>query len=170
LHAHVVLWLEPECVQQVANEIAAYVPGPIDPKDPDRHVRPDDALQAQLNDIVMRKQIHRCSPAKCQHNGKCRLGFPYSEQHEHSPVLDEKTNRYSYYRPHKKDNNVVPYHPAVLLLWKAHMNVQLVTQQAWSFYLLKYALKAEPMGQLNLDSTVLHNLGLGGRLTRLSLR
>lgn len=29
----------------------------------------------------------------------------------------------------------------VLLVWRAHMNLQLVTQTAWSRYLLKYTLK-----------------------------
>jgi hypothetical protein len=32
------------------------------------------------------------------------------------------------------------------------MNIQQVTNEAWSFYLLKYALKAEPHGHLNLDT------------------
>ena len=32
-------------------------------------------------------------------------------------------------------------HLQVLLLWGAHVNVQRVTQTAWSRYLLKYTLK-----------------------------
>jgi hypothetical protein len=37
--------------------------------------------------------------------------------------------------------NVVPYLPGLLLLWKGHLNVQRVTQEGWSVYLLKYQLK-----------------------------
>jgi hypothetical protein len=32
---------------------------------------------------------------------------------------------------------VVPYHPACLLCWGAHMNIQAVTNTVWSFYVLK---------------------------------
>ena len=35
----------------------------------------------------------------------------------------------------------VPYHPVVAYLWGAHTNIQVVTNAAWSFYMLKYALK-----------------------------
>jgi hypothetical protein len=41
--------------------------------------------------------------------------------------------------------NVVPYLPGLMLLWKAHCNVQRVTQEGFSVYLLKYALKVRPM-------------------------
>ncbi len=33
------------------------------------------------------------------------------------------------------DRNVVPFHPKVLLMWGAHMNIQRITNSAWSFYL-----------------------------------
>ena len=45
------------------------------------------------------------------------------------------------FRPRHCDRNVVPYHPTILLLWGAHMNLQRITNNAWSFYLLKYSLK-----------------------------
>jgi hypothetical protein len=32
---------------------------------------------------------------------------------------------------------IVPYHPACLLCWGAHMNIQAVTNTAWSYYVLK---------------------------------
>jgi hypothetical protein len=37
------------------------------------------------------------------------------------------TCRHLYARFNEGDNNVVPYHPAVLLAWGAHMNLQAVT-------------------------------------------
>ncbi len=51
------------------------------------------------------------------------------------------TLHYVFHRPRYCDRNVVPYHPTILLLWGAHMNLQRITNHAWSFYLLKYSLK-----------------------------
>jgi hypothetical protein len=75
-------------------------------------------------------------PGCCQH-GSCRYGFPYKVQPAVAPQHNSSTNRYDYYRPTDDDRNVVPYHPTVLLLWGAHMNLQLVTDSQWSYYLLK---------------------------------
>ena len=36
----------------------------------------------------------------------------------------EYGKRYVYFRADKHNENIVPYHPMVLLLWNAHMNVQ----------------------------------------------
>jgi hypothetical protein len=42
-----------------------------------------------------------------------------------------------YFRPGWEHRNVVPYHPAILLIWGAHMNLQMITNASWSLYLLK---------------------------------
>ena len=51
-------------------------------------------------------------------------------------------------RPHQSEQCLhwlqVPYHPVVAYLWGAHTNIQVVTNAAWSFYMLKYALKVRP--------------------------
>jgi hypothetical protein len=57
---------------------------------------------------------------------------------------------------------VVPYHPAVLLAWGAHMNIQCVTESSWSFYVLKYAAKMMLPTNFKLDATSLSSLGLDG--------
>lgn len=57
---------------------------------------------------------------------------------------------------------MVPYHPAVLLAWNAHMNLQAVTDAAWSYYLLKYAAKEQLPTSLVLDGKALAALGLDG--------
>ncbi len=36
-------------------------------------------------------------------------------------------------------------------MWGAHLNILQVTFSYWSFYLLKYAMKCEPHGTLNLN-------------------
>ena len=40
------------------------------------------------------------------------------------------------------------------------MNLQRVTQTAWSYYVLKYAMKGEPTGHLNVDPQTMAELGL----------
>lgn len=70
--------------------------------------------------------------------------------------------RFLYARFCQADGNVVPYHPAVLLAWGAHMNVQVVTDTAWSYYLLKYAAKEQLPANLVLDGKALAMLGLDG--------
>lgn len=72
------------------------------------------------------------------------------------------TRRFMYSRFCAEDGLVVPYHPAVLLAWGAHVNVQVVTDTAWSFYLLKYAAKEQLPAKLMLDGKALQALGLDG--------
>jgi hypothetical protein len=49
------------------------------------------------------------------------------------------------------------------------MNLQGITNNAWSHYLLKYAMKCEPSGSLNLDVHATRALGLQN-LTDLQLK
>lgn len=49
-----------------------------------------------------------------------------------------------------------------MLLWGAHCNIQKITSTSWSFYVLKYAMKCEPPGKLNLDIEAAKRLGLAG--------
>lgn len=69
-------------------------------------------------------------------------------------------HRHVYNRFCEEDAWVVPYHPAVLLAWNAHMNLQAVTDAAWSYYLLKYAAKEQLPTNLVLDGKALAALGL----------
>ena len=70
--------------------------------------------------------------------------------------------RHIYARFCDADQWVVPYHPAVLLAWQAHMNIQAVTATAWSFYVLKYAAKMQLPSNISLAAEALHTLGLEG--------
>ena len=62
----------------------------------------------------------------------------------------------------KGDAWVVPYHPVVLSVWGAHVNLQRVTNTSWSWYVLKYAAKMILPTKLNLDADALQTLGLKG--------
>jgi hypothetical protein len=115
-----------------------------------------------LHKYVASKQLHTCSEDFCREGGKpCVKGFPYAP-HYGQAELDDASTRWKYFRPGYLHRNVVPFHPSVLLLWGAHMNLQRVTNSAWSHYLLKYALKAEPQGSLRIDAQAAKSLGLEG--------
>ena len=161
LHAHIMLWIHPEDLPWVSQEIHAFVPAHFD-SSTRTFVEPTDPAELMLFKLVARKQMHICTPpgaAGCREAGNCKYHFPAPQQLVHDTVFDAKSKRYLYYRPRHVDRNVVPYHPTILLLWGAHMNLQRVTNAAWSAYLLKYAMKCEPTGKLNLDKTMLKNMG-----------
>ncbi|GAQ92710.1 hypothetical protein KFL_011020025 [Klebsormidium nitens] len=63
-HAHIILWVAPEDVVRVTDEIVAFIPGKFDPISK-RFERFDDPLKAQLQAHVLRKQRHRCRPGLC---------------------------------------------------------------------------------------------------------
>ncbi|KAK9827574.1 hypothetical protein WJX74_011054 [Apatococcus lobatus] len=62
--------------------------------------------------------------------------------------------------PRECDQYVIPFHPTVALVWNASTNIQRITGTAWSFYVLKYAMKSEPIGNLSLGGEVAEALHL----------
>ncbi|MCO5604327.1 hypothetical protein L7F22_058492 [Adiantum nelumboides] len=154
LHSHIILWISKDDIENVANEIMAYIPA----------AQQHGSKCNKLRDLVLQKKIHKCREA-CRVIGRgstCKYGFPYDLQPETSPVLDPHTLRWLYYRPGYEHRNIVPYHPTTLLLWKEHMNIQRVTNSSLSRYLLKYAMKVEPITNLNLSPKNAARLGLQG--------
>jgi hypothetical protein len=91
----------------------------------------------------------------------CKLCFPY-DSHAKGTSQDEDTGRYLYFRFDNDDQYVVPYHPLILLLWRAHMNLQRITDTQWSYYVLKYASKIEPIAELCCDEHVAAAFGFHG--------
>lgn len=172
LHAHILLWVETEDVQRITNDICAAVPALFD-EVAGEFIRPDDPLQARLFDLVLKKQQHVCRKEGCQKNQngpKCQYGFAFDAHPDHKASYNLEHNRWEYYRPccpsnatatPSRNRNIIPYHAMVLLLWGAHMNLQRITNDAWSFYVLKYAMKCEPAGKLFIDRDNAAMLGLG---------
>jgi hypothetical protein len=68
------------------------------------------------------------------HNGTCKFEFPYFPHVELISFLYKKTNKWEYYKPQYEDQNVMPYHPTLLLLWQAHLDILHITYSYWSFY------------------------------------
>jgi hypothetical protein len=115
-------------------------------------VLPSNPLALRLFQITRRKQMHNCrelgKDGSCrkdkllyQKTKVCKNNFPQQPQSQRSPVLDAKTARYLYYCPGYRHRNVVPHCPAIALVWNAHHNIQRIVHAAWSFYLMKYAMK-----------------------------
>ena len=168
LHSHIVLWSDPENADRVASEICAYIPAEFD-SNAGKFVQDHNNPMADLlYKYVTTKQLHYCREGGCTHidggNGLkyCKLGFPVDVHMNKEASIHPITGKWQYYRPGPEHRNVVPYHPVLLLLWGAHMNIQRVTNEAWSFYLLKYAMKCEPAGSLNLQPADARAIGLEG--------
>ena len=85
--------------------------------------------------------------------GTCKYGFPFPTHSEAKTTYNTESRRWDYYKPRFEDRNVVPYHASILFLWGAHMNIQRINTAYWSYYLLKYAMKCEPHGPIQLDKT-----------------
>lgn len=96
----------------------------------------------------------------CKNPKYCKMGFKQPIHTDLKPVYSDERRRYNYYCPCEGHENIVPYCPEVALVWNAHHNVQIVCQTAWSGYLLKYATKCEPHGNLNIDPEMVAKLGI----------
>ncbi len=155
------LWLRKENIERISNEIIAFVLAPFD-ENISKFIEPIDNMQKLLYKLVIHKQLHSCHN-RCvleKTNDKCKFGFPYLEHISQKPTLNNDSNTWEYYRPRYVDLNVFTYHPTLLLSWGAHMNMLRITSSHWSYYLLKYSMKCEPHGCIELNVSNLVHLGL----------
>ena len=111
--------------------------------------------------LVLRKQIHICRKEEggCAKEAFAAMGILMT----FSLSLCASLSRglcVLYHRPYRSYRNVVPLHPRILYLWRGHKHLQRVTQDSWSFYMLEYSLKTEPMGQLTFNTNTVSRLGL----------
>jgi Helitron helicase-like domain at N-terminus len=136
IHTHMLLWVEVTIEEMIERKFV-------------RADLPDPQQEPELYQAVMAHQIHTCRehicgkpPGHADVNHPCRKGFPQPL----SPVTHcrKGDKRYLYARFKAADQNVVPYSPAVLLVWGGHVNVQYVTDTGLSKYVAKYVTKAEP--------------------------
>lgn len=132
-------------------QICAYIPK-LTPNSTDE--------DKELFAAVKLKQQHNCRVLGCLQNNQCKYGFPFALHPEHEACINPEARRWEYCRPCAEDIWTVPYHAKVLKYWGAHMNLQRVTGSDLSFYLLKYTMKSECIGKLDLDSGAFKRLGL----------
>ena len=163
VHAHIILWMNQVDIERVTNEIIATTPATFDTTIGE-FLEPADSHQNNLFKIVMREQLHMCN-FRCQqrtNRNNCKYGFPFKPHIEKKTTYNSKTKRWEYYRPRHEDRNVLPYHASLLLVWGGHLNLQRINRTYWSYYLLKYAMKCEPHGPINLNKKNAERLGLHG--------
>ncbi|RIA97549.1 hypothetical protein C1645_813969 [Glomus cerebriforme] len=105
---------------------------------------PDPNLELELYYLVMTYQIHTCN-AKCggpvPSGERCKKGFP--KPYSSCTYYDNESFHYTYHCINQLDRWVVPYHAPTLLIWKAHMNAQYVTDRDLAGYINKYIAKPE---------------------------
>jgi hypothetical protein len=105
----------------------------------------------ELSRLVHDHMIHDCSKAACATKTKKKCPYPFSLcpiSHVHQP-----SGRWHYQRLNTDDANVVPHSPALLLRFKAHINVEIVTDEMSHSYLFKYQAKIAPSSIVRLQQT-----------------
>jgi hypothetical protein len=104
VHAHIILWVNENDLERITNEIIAFVPTIFDDTNA-KFILPSDRLQSKLFHMVLRKQLHQCQPQCIQkgRDGICKFEFPFLSHVEQNSILNEKTNRWDYYKPRQED-------------------------------------------------------------------
>jgi hypothetical protein len=112
--------------------------------------------------FVLRKQLHMCQgPKRCYKTSKhCKYGFLYDINLNSHAKINKNTNKWEYFQLKHYDWDVLPYHPILLLIWGAHLNIQIITSSFCSYYLLKYTMKIEPHDILNINTIIAKQLSL----------
>ena len=117
---------------------------------------PDEKTSPELHYLVTKFQVHACSKyckrTKKYGNAfvtKCKFGFPRdtTEQGVLNPVQESlKLHNKIYALPRAPgEERVNDYNPLLLLLWKANMDIQFISESslALAYYVTGYVTKAE---------------------------
>lgn len=172
LHIHMCVWLKtPEDVDNLKQNLTCRIPAEYC-TETKAFIVPDkdtDPVQHRLFNLVMDKQQHSCwntytdKPKACSANDRkqCDKNFPNKIHEAQTPAIHPQSGRYMYHCPRLCDVMTVVYLPALLLFANAHVNVQLVREEEWSFYMLKYSLKPAASGAITLTKEQGDALGFG---------
>jgi hypothetical protein len=164
LHVHMPIWLKTAAdVHALDNRIVAYVPADFDVST-QSFMPPQDALLHRLYTFAIRKQQHTCRNPEggskgCIRDGHCKLLFPQPLHNSSTPSLRDDARRCKYYCSRECDRMTVPSLPDLGLLFDAHCNIAKVVAAEWSSYLVKYAIKSNPAGDLLHRDNDLFRLG-----------
>jgi hypothetical protein len=155
------VWVAAADRQRVFNEIVAFKP-PVK--------EGEDTMITTFRQHQTRKMMHDCGrrgqASFCRPEGHtdvcCKRGFPFNP-HLEDAYEDVNARRWVYYRPPGGEHAwVASTIPAALLSWIGHANVQIATTDQLTDYMLKYEIKAEALGVLNLTCQTVEALGITG--------
>jgi len=138
-HTHSCYWTTNTIEQMIENDVI-------------RSTMPDPLYEPELYAAVLANQIHTCN-ALCQGPAPpgqtCKKGFP--RPYSTTTHYEQGNSRYVYKCLTEADSWVVPYHPQILLIWNAHINVQYITDKGFARYMMKYITKREPSHIFNIS-------------------
>ena len=100
--------------------------------------------EPQLYTAVIANQIHTYNekyqePTLPSQTCKKNFSCPFSKTIHY----DENDSRYIYKYLTEVDSWIVSYHPAILLFWNTHINIQYITDKGLARYVAKYIAKRE---------------------------
>ena len=176
---HVLLWIHnaPIIGKDDPDKILAWIEERITCHIPDKENNPE------LHNLVARYQLHKCSNycKRKRKRGKqfvtaCKFGFPRepSDCPKLHCVEDSLKKRQKIYHITRTEGEVRvnDYNPLLLLLWKANMDIQFVSESslALAHYVTGYVTKAERSNMSEVWQEVSKSKIIYGRLWSFGLR
>ena len=178
-HYHVLLWVKGAPVIGIDSntKVLEWIQQRITCRIPDLKSNPD------LHHLVKKYQFHKCSNY-CKRKVKvgsvfitrCKFGFPRPEVDgaELNSVEDCLKSRKKIYNLTRSfsETRVNDYNPVLLLLWKANIDIQFVSEDslALAHYVTGYVTKAEKSHLLDLWDEVSSNESLYSKLWSFGVR
>ena len=176
-HYHVLVWVR-VIGQDDPDKVLAWIEERITCHIPDKKCSPD------LHRLVTRYQLHKCSSyckreKKCGRHTfitRCRFAFPrpVCSTAKLNPVQDSLKSRNRIYQLTRTDSEVRvnDYNPLLLLLWKANIDIQFVTESSLplAHYVSGYVTKAERSNMQEIWQEVSENQGIYSRLWSFGIR
>ena len=178
-HYHVLLWIRdaPMIGRDDPSKVLAWIEERITCHIPDQENNPE------LHNLVTRYQLHKCSNycKRKRKRGKtfvttCKFGFPRepSESPKVHCVEEKLKKRQKIYQITRTEAEVRvnDYNPLLLLLWKANMDIQFVSESslALAHYVSGYVTKAERSNMSEIWQEVSESKTIYGRLWGFGVR
>ena len=178
-HYHILLWVEDASIigKDPDDEVLEWIQQRITCRIPDETSNPD------LYRLVTKYQLHKCSDY-CKRKVKvgsifitrCKFGFPRPETDNAkvNSVEDCLKSRHKIYNLARSfsETRVNDYNPALLLLWRANLDIQFVSEDslALAHYVTGYVTKAEKSHLLDLWNEVTSDRSLYSKLWSVGVR
>ena len=178
-HYHVIVWIEdaPVIGWDTPEDELKWIKSRICCKIPDEKANPE------VHRLVTKYQLHKCSDY-CKRKSKyetayvtkCKFGFPrgVSEEGELKCIDDSLRSKSKIYVLLRSENEVrvKDYNPLLLLLWKANMDIQYISESSLALaqYVTGYITKAEKSHMQEIWEEIYDNDSLYKRLYKFGIK